>query len=239
MRAGYIVVHDALPPQMFQELRQVLWDLRALKISEGRLETETIRQATFSGANRLQEEPVIQRLITNPRVLAKVTDILGANIYVYHAHTNVTPPAEPGTEMPAEYDNMRSWGFHQGPSPFSPPFSPLCSGLELTPLGRWPLAALADSARVNVEMGHQQPDGQGPPNPRPRLALKCAYYLTDMSEPGRGNTWVIPVSATRRGLRETRGGEGRRRGSGQASEGAPVRRSLISGPRVGVGRART
>ena len=109
------MVRDALPPQMFAELRQVLWDLRAQKIAEGRLETETIRQATFSGANRLQEEPVIQRLITNPRVLAKVTDILGANIYVYHAHTNVTPPAEPGTEMPAEYDGMRSWGFHQGP----------------------------------------------------------------------------------------------------------------------------
>ena len=128
------MVRDALPPQMFAELRQVLWDLRAQKIAEGRLETETIRQATFSGANRLQEEPVIQRLITNPRVLAKVTDILGANIYVYHAHTNVTPPAEPGTEMPAEYDGMRSWGFHQGPPPRSPPFSPLLSGLELTAL---------------------------------------------------------------------------------------------------------
>ena len=116
--------------------------------------------------------------------------------------------------------------------------------LELTALR----AVLADSARVNVEMGHQQPDGQGPPNPRPRLALKCAYYLTDMSEPGRGNTWVIPVSAIPTHLRERGEGVGRGTQRGQhgegvagrpARDGAPVRRSLISELRAGIGRART
>ncbi len=42
-----------------------------------------------------------------------------------------------------------------------------------------------DSGRVNLEMeGH----------PRPRLSLKVAYFLSDTSEPGRGNFWVIPGS---------------------------------------------
>lgn len=42
-----------------------------------------------------------------------------------------------------------------------------------------------DSGRVNQEMeGH----------PRPRLSLKVAYFLSDTSEEGRGNFWVIPGS---------------------------------------------
>ena len=40
-----------------------------------------------------------------------------------------------------------------------------------------------DSGRVNREME---------PHPRPRLSLKVAYFLSDVSEPGRGNFWVVP-----------------------------------------------
>jgi ectoine hydroxylase len=42
-----------------------------------------------------------------------------------------------------------------------------------------------DSGRVNVEIES---------HPRPRLSLKVAYFLSDTSEPGRGNFWVIPRS---------------------------------------------
>ena len=42
-----------------------------------------------------------------------------------------------------------------------------------------------DSGRVNAEMES---------HPRPRLSLKVAYFLSDTSEPGRGNFWVIPGS---------------------------------------------
>ena len=42
-----------------------------------------------------------------------------------------------------------------------------------------------DSGRVNVEMES---------HPRPRLSLKVAYFLSDTSEPDRGNFWVIPGS---------------------------------------------
>ena len=42
-----------------------------------------------------------------------------------------------------------------------------------------------DSGRVNIEMEA---------HPRPRLSLKVAYFLSDTSEEGRGNFWVVPRS---------------------------------------------
>ena len=45
-----------------------------------------------------------------------------------------------------------------------------------------------DSGRVNFEMES---------HPRPRLSLKIAYFLSDTSEPGRGNFWVAPRSHLR------------------------------------------
>jgi ectoine hydroxylase len=41
-----------------------------------------------------------------------------------------------------------------------------------------------DSGRVNFDM----------PAPHPRLSVKVAYFLSDVSEAGRGNFWVIPGS---------------------------------------------
>jgi len=40
-----------------------------------------------------------------------------------------------------------------------------------------------DSGRVNKEIES---------HPRPRLSLKVAYFLSDVSEEGRGNFWVVP-----------------------------------------------
>lgn len=42
-----------------------------------------------------------------------------------------------------------------------------------------------DSGRANLEMES---------HPRPRLSLKVAYFLSDLSEPGRGNFWIVPNS---------------------------------------------
>jgi hypothetical protein len=42
-----------------------------------------------------------------------------------------------------------------------------------------------DSGRVNRDMEE---------HPRPRLSVKVAYFLSDASEPGRGNFWVVPGS---------------------------------------------
>ena len=42
-----------------------------------------------------------------------------------------------------------------------------------------------DSMRVNDEIES---------SPRPRLSLKAVYLISDVSEPGRANTWIVPGS---------------------------------------------
>ena len=61
-----------------------------------------------------------------------------------------------------------------------------------------------DSGRVNVEMEF---------HPRPRLSLKVAYFLSDTSEPGRGNFWVIPGSHLRDDLERPADGIGQPEGA--------------------------
>ncbi len=53
------------------------------------------------------------------------------------------------------------------------------------PLGDKTFGWHQDSGRVNQEIES---------HPRPRLSLKVAYFLSDASEPGRGNFWVVPGS---------------------------------------------
>ena len=65
-----------------------------------------------------------------------------------------------------------------------------------------------DSHRVNVEMGHEQPGG-----PRPRLSLKCAYFLSDCSSSGRANTWIVPGSHLLDTLPSVPGGRGQPAGA--------------------------
>lgn len=64
------------------------------------------------------------------------------------------------------------------------------SHLDVTPTENaiaqnWSVAWHQDSMRVNDEIES---------NPRPRLSLKIGYYLSDVSQPGRGNTLVVPGS---------------------------------------------
>lgn len=47
------------------------------------------------------------------------------------------------------------------------------------------LAFHQDSGRVNHEIES---------HPRPRLSMKVVAWLSDLSEPGRGNFWVVPGS---------------------------------------------
>ncbi len=64
------------------------------------------------------------------------------------------------------------------------------SHLDVTPSEnaerqKWSVAWHQDSMRVNDEIES---------NPRPRLSLKIGYYLSDVTEPDRGNTLVLPGS---------------------------------------------
>jgi ectoine hydroxylase-related dioxygenase (phytanoyl-CoA dioxygenase family) len=64
------------------------------------------------------------------------------------------------------------------------------SHLDVTPAAKAPpregrVSWHQDSMRVNDEIET---------HPRPRLSLKIGYYLTDVSEPDRGNTLLVPGS---------------------------------------------
>lgn len=61
-----------------------------------------------------------------------------------------------------------------------------------------------DSGRVNAEIESR---------PRPRLSLKVAYFLSDISEPGRGNFWIIPGSHRSDTLQKPEGGIGQPEGA--------------------------
>ncbi len=45
-------------------------------------------------------------------------------------------------------------------------------------------------------------------NPRPRISVKVAYFLTDVSKPGRGNFWVVPGSHLRNSIQLPTSGMG-------------------------------
>jgi phytanoyl-CoA dioxygenase PhyH len=61
-----------------------------------------------------------------------------------------------------------------------------------------------DSGRVNVEIEC---------HPRPRLSLKVAYFLSDLSEPDRGNFWIIPGSHRSDTLQRPENGVGQPEGA--------------------------
>jgi ectoine hydroxylase len=70
------------------------------------------------------------------------------------------------------------------------------SHLDVTPqenstAQQWSVAWHQDSMRVNDEIES---------NPRPRLSVKVGYYLSDVSQPNRGNTLVVPGSHLDNGL---------------------------------------
>lgn len=142
-KTGMFMVEDALSSDQVEKLTNVTDDIFERRVADGHPHSEKLFYPNF-----IPDNPLFLDLVDYARILPKVIDILGWNIYLYHAHLIVTPPS-------GEEPDDRTFGWHQ------------------------------DSGRVNWEM-------EG--NPRPRLSIKVAYFLSDTSEPGRGNFWVIPGS---------------------------------------------
>jgi ectoine hydroxylase len=139
---GYLIVEDALDAATAGRL------IGAVDGIDTRERTAGTRDTLLSFTDIVHEDSAFVDLLDCPTVFPKVWGILGWNIYLYHSHLDVTPPA-----TDAALDWRVAW--HQ------------------------------DSMRVNDEIET---------SPRPRLSLKVAYYLTDVSQPDRGNTLVVPGS---------------------------------------------
>jgi ectoine hydroxylase-related dioxygenase (phytanoyl-CoA dioxygenase family) len=139
---GYLVVENALDQATVQRLIDVVDRIDARERSPEQ------RGKLLSVTSVIQEDESLVDLLDCPMVFPKVWGILGWNIYLYHSHLDVTPPADEAAL-------------------------------------RWRVAWHQDSMRVNDEIES---------HPRPRLSLKVGYYLTDVSQPDRGNTLIVPGS---------------------------------------------
>jgi ectoine hydroxylase-related dioxygenase (phytanoyl-CoA dioxygenase family) len=88
--------------------------------------------------------------------------------------------------------------------------------VDVAPPPRWRWHQ--DGGRQNVEIESE---------PRPRLSVKVAYWLSDVSEPGRGNLMVVPGSQVRNRLQQA--GDPRPDGAG-GSESPAGARPILAEP---------
>jgi ectoine hydroxylase-related dioxygenase (phytanoyl-CoA dioxygenase family) len=99
---GYLVVEDALPPQMVEQLTEVV----------DRIETEERKRQNLSSNQLLVkfrtviEDDIFLELLDWPQTFPLVWDILGWNIQLYISHL-IVYPAEP------EKDKVLAGGWHQ------------------------------------------------------------------------------------------------------------------------------
>ncbi len=145
-RDGYLVVEDALEPEHVARLIDAVdrvWS--AHRETSPRPGTDPLHLLAFVG-----RDPLFVELLDHEPVLRLIVDLLGWNVFMYHCHLDVHPPAIEPT--PA------TWKWHQ-------------------------------------DGGVQNRDLET--HPRPRMSVKVAYFLSDVSEPGRGNFSVLPGSHLR------------------------------------------
>ena len=159
---GFFAIENALSAEQVNALTKVVDRIFEAKKAAG----DAPGGRLFYG-NFIPDSPLFLDLVDYHKVLPKVWDILGWNIYLYHAHLIVTAPS-------GEAANDKTFGWHQ------------------------------DSGRTNVEMES---------DPRPRLSLKVAYFLSDTSEPGRGNFWVVPGSHLKNNIDKPTEGSGQPEGA--------------------------
>ncbi|MCG9126788.1 phytanoyl-CoA dioxygenase family protein [Candidatus Poribacteria bacterium] len=145
-KQGYLYIPNALSSDLRDRLLDAVDKLYDDAIATGKANPQT----HWGYSNFIGKDDAFLDLVDHPTTLPKVWGILGWNIYLYHAHLHVKPPAP---EDAHDGDGWLEW--HQ------------------------------DSGRVNIEMET---------HPRPRLSMKVAYFLTDVSEPGRGNFYIRPGS---------------------------------------------
>ncbi len=142
---GYLIVEDAVSHDQLQRISDVCDRLLKVKRDAG-----LASDKAYSHSDIIGYDPVFVEMIDSATTFTKVWGILGWNIYLYHSHLDVTPPAGPNRSA-----DGRTVAWHQ------------------------------DSMRVNDEIES---------SPRPRLSLKIGYFISDVSQPDRGNTLIVPGS---------------------------------------------
>lgn len=145
-RDGFIMVPDAIPPDLVSRVEAVMDRLdKEFRPIKEKGPHEALGIHDFIG-----KDPIFLELLDCPKTILRVCEILGWNIKLYHSDYRYTPPRAPEERGP-----QKRLGWHQ------------------------------DSGRLNREL-------EG--SPRPRVSLKVAFFISDLSSPGRGNFHVVPGS---------------------------------------------
>ena len=143
-RNGYLIIEDALPPQMVTDLEAVVNRINTQHRVEKNVDPhERVHLIDFVG-----KDAIFLQLLDWPKTFPKVWGILGWHIQLYLSHLDITPPLAPDAER-----KQQRLGWHQ------------------------------DSGRLNKDLET---------HPRPRISVKVAYFLSDTTEVGRGNFYVLP-----------------------------------------------
>jgi ectoine hydroxylase len=95
---GYLVVENALTPEFTSRLIEVIDRIDQRERAPDR------RGTLMSFANIIHEDDAFVELLDLPTIFPKVWGVLGWNIYLYHSHLDITPPAgersaDPGSKI--------------------------------------------------------------------------------------------------------------------------------------------
>jgi ectoine hydroxylase-related dioxygenase (phytanoyl-CoA dioxygenase family) len=144
-RDGFLIVPDALPPDLLTRLLEVADRLYA----QG-LQTQGLSKTNhWHLRNCVVEDEAFLELLDLPTTVPLVVDLLNWNIHLITSHLVVRAPSPPGVDA-----QWKAEGWHR------------------------------DGGTSSTEMQE----------PHPRLFIKIAYWLTDLSEPGRGSIRFVPGS---------------------------------------------
>lgn len=139
---GFVLIEEALTPSLIDRLTRATNRVWMERWAGG-----PDRGASLHLKGFVTLDDAFLDLLDHPTTFPLVVGILGWNIFVYHCHLDVNPPA--GTA------STRRWGWHR------------------------------DGERIDLDLAMR---------PAPMMSVKVAFFLTDVSEPDRGNLHVIPGS---------------------------------------------
>jgi ectoine hydroxylase-related dioxygenase (phytanoyl-CoA dioxygenase family) len=144
---GYLIVRNAVDDETMTRLIEAGDRL----IGSDRTENRQKSNERYDGfRNVISLEDAFIPLLTNPKTVPLIVQLLSPNIHLMTSHLIYKYPDPPGTP-----ETRRDPGWHQ------------------------------DIAGTNTDLGHAD---------LPRMVIKVAYYLTDLSEPKSGATLFAPGS---------------------------------------------
>ena len=113
----FIVVRDVLDDATVESLRDMLLSDQRRRETTGEIAPGgMVKDAIFDPTHTLMDHDAFQSCICPVRLLPKVVDLMGWNIYLYHAQFFINPAQD---SEPPQPEAQKTLGFHQWAPPLS------------------------------------------------------------------------------------------------------------------------